>query len=69
MIVILADDRRQGNFDNDIDKTTASLFGLIKLTTNGSDANLYAMTCLTKGNTSRCLIAWSSYISSNSGPL
>ena len=43
-IVILMDDQRQGNFDNLIDQMTGGLFGLMKLTTNGSDANLYAVT-------------------------
>ena len=57
VIVILVDDWRQGNFDNLIDQTTGSLFGLVKLTTNSLDANLYAVTSLTKGNTSGCLIA------------
>ena len=69
MIVILADNHRQENFDNLIDKTTGSLFGLMKLTTNGSDANLYVVTSLMKGNTSRCLVACSSYVSGDSGPL
>ena len=52
MIVILVDDHRQGNFNNLIDITTGGLFGLMKLTTNSLDANLYAVTSLTKGNTS-----------------
>ena len=69
MIVILADNHRQRNFNNLIDKTTGGLFGLMKLTTNGSDANLYAVTSLMKGNTSRCLVASGSYISSDSGSL
>ena len=41
----------------------------MKLTTNGSDANLYAVTSLTQGSTSGCLIACGSYVSSDSGPL
>ena len=52
VIIISADDRRQGNFYNIIDRTTASLFALMKLTTNGSDANLYAVTSFMEGNTS-----------------
>ena len=44
MIAILADDRRQHNFHSLIEKTTNNLFGLMKLTTNSSDANLYAVT-------------------------
>ena len=66
VIVILVDNQRQGNFDNLIDQTTGSLFGLMKLTTNGSDANLYAVTSLMKGNTSGFLIACSIYISGDS---
>ena len=69
VIVILADDQRQGNFDNLIDQMIDSLFGLMKPTTNGSDTNLYTVTSLTKGNTSGCLIACGSYISGDSGPL
>ena len=45
------------------------LFGLMKLTTNGSDANLYAVTSQTQGNTSGCLVACGSYVSGDSGPL
>ena len=41
----------------------------MKLTTNGSDTNLYVVTSLTRGNTSRCLIACGSYVSGDSGPL
>ena len=41
----------------------------MKLTTNSSDANLYAVTSLTQGNTSRCLVACGSYVSGDSGPL
>ena len=67
--VILANDQREGNFDNLIDKMTGSLFGLMKPTTNGSDANLYAVTSLMKGNIFRCLIACSSYVSGDSSPL
>ena len=62
MIIILVD-------DNLIGKRTGSLFGWMKLTTNSSDANLYAVTTLMQGNTSGCLIACASYVSSNSGPL
>ena len=69
MIAILADDRRQRNFHSLIEKTTSNLFGLMKLTTNGSDANLYAVTSLTQGNTSGCLIACGSYVSGDCGPL
>ena len=69
MITILADDRRQSNFHHLIEKTTNKLFGLMKLTTNSSDANLYAVTGLTQGNTSGCLIACGSYVSGDSGPL
>ena len=69
MIAILVDDRRQHNFHSLIEKTTNHLFGLMKLTTNGSDANLYAETSLTQGNTSGCLVACGSYVSGDSGPL
>ena len=41
----------------------------MKLTTNVSDANLYAVTSLTQGNTSGCLVACGSYISGDSGSL
>ena len=50
-------------------KKTNNLFGLMKLTTNGSDANLYAVTSLTQGNTSGCLVACGSYVSGDSGYL
>ena len=49
MITILANDCRQCNFHHLIEKTTNELFGLMKLMTNGSDANLYAVTSLTHG--------------------
>ena len=52
MITILADDRRKGNFHHLIEKTTNGLFRLMKLTTNGSDANVYAVSSLMQGNTS-----------------
>ena len=41
----------------------------MKLTTNGLDANLYAVASLTQGNTSGCLIACGSYMLGDSGPL
>ena len=41
----------------------------MKLTTNGSDVNLYAVTRLTQDNTSGCLVACGSYVSGDSGPL
>ena len=69
MITILTDDHRKGNFHNLIEKTTDGLFGLMKLTANGSDANLYAVKSLMQGNTSGCLIACGSYMSGDSGPL
>ena len=69
MIAILADDRRQRIFHSLIEKTTNNLFGLMKLTMNGSDANLYAVTSQTQGNTSGCLVACGSYVSGDSGPL
>ena len=69
MITILADDCRRGNFHHLIEKVTNGLFGLMKLTTNGSDANLYAVTSMTQGNTSGCLIGCGSYVSGDSGPL
>ena len=68
MITILADDRRQRNFHHLIEKMTNKLFRLMKLTTNCSDANLYAVTSLTQGNTSGCLVACGSYVSGDSGP-
>ena len=69
MIGILASDRRQHNFHSLIEKMTNNLFRLMKLTTNGSDANLYAVASLTQGNTSGCLVACGSYVSGDSGPL
>ena len=69
MITILDDDCRQRNLHHLIEKTTNKLFGLMKLTTNGSDANFYAVTSLTQGNTSGCLVACGSYVSGDSGPL
>ena len=69
MIALLADHQRQRNFHSLIEKTTNHLFGLMKLTTNSSDANLYAVTSLTQGNTSGCLVACGSYVSRDSGPL
>ena len=69
MITILADDRRKSNFHHLIEKITNGLFGLMKLTTNGSDANLYAVTSMMQGNTSGCLIGCGSYVSGDSGPL
>ena len=69
MIAVLAYDRRQRNFHSLIEKMTNNLFGLMKLTTNGSDANLYAVTSLTQGNKSGCLVACGSYVSGDSGPL
>ena len=69
MIALLADDRRQCNFHSLIEQMTNHLFGLMKLTTNSSDANLYAVTSLTQGNTSGCLVACGSYVSGDSGPL
>ena len=41
----------------------------MKQTTKVSNANLYAVTSLTQGNTSGCRIACGSYVSGNSGPL
>ena len=41
----------------------------MRLTTNGSDANVYVVTSLMKGNTSGCFIGCSSYISGDSSPL
>ena len=62
MIILLADDIL-------IEKRTDGIFGLMKLTTNSSDDNLYAVTHLMQGKTSGCLIACCSYVSSNRGPL
>ena len=69
MITILANDCRQRNFHHLIEKTTNQLFGLMKLMTNSSDANLYAVTSLMQGNTSGCLVACGSYVLGDSGPL
>ena len=69
MTIISADDRRKGNFHNLIEKTTDGLFGLMKLTTNSLDANLYVVTSLMQGNTSGCLIACGSYRSCDCGLL
>ena len=41
----------------------------MKLTTNGLDAILYAVTSLMQGKTSGCLISCGSYVSGDSGPL
>ena len=68
MITILANNYRQHNFHHLIEKTTNE-FGLMKLMTNGSDANLYAVTSLMQGNTSGCLVACGSYVLGDSGPL
>ena len=69
MITIFANNRRQGNFHHLIEKTTNGLFWFMKLTTNGLDANLYAVTSLMQGKTSGCLISCGSYVSGDSGPL
>ena len=69
MIAILADDRRQRNSHSLIEKTANNLFGLMKLTTNSYDANLYAVTSLTQCNTSGFLVACGSYVSGDCGPL
>ena len=69
MIIILADDCRKGNFHNLIEKPTDGLFSLMKLTTNSSDVNLYPVTSVMQGNTSGCLVACGSYVSSDSGAL
>ena len=69
MITIFANDHRQHKFHHLIEKTTNQVFGLMKLTTNGLDANLYAVTSLTQGNTSGCLIACGSYVSADISPL
>ena len=69
MIASWANDQRQSNFHSLIEKTTNNLFGLMKINTNGSDANLYAVTSLTQGNTSGFLVACGSYVSGDSGPL
>ena len=63
MITILANVQRQSNSHHLIEKTTNKLFRLMKLTTNGSDANLYSVTSLTQGNTSGCLITCGCYVS------
>ena len=44
-------------------------FVLQKVTPNGSDANLYAVNYLTKGNNDCCLIACGSYVAGDQGPL
>ena len=44
-------------------------FELHKVTPNGSDANLYAVNYLTKGNNKCCLIACGSYVAGDRGPL
>lgn len=44
-------------------------FVLQKVTPNGSDANLYAVNYLTKGNNDCCLIACGSYVAGDMGPL
>ena len=69
MSTILADDHRQRDFHHLIEKTTNQILWLMKLMTNGLDANLYAVTSLTQGNTSGCLVACGSYVSGDSGTL
>ena len=64
----LADNRRQHNFHHLIEITTNELFRLMKLTINCSDANIYAVTSVTQGNTSGCLVACGSYVLGDSGP-
>ena len=41
----------------------------MKLMTNGSDANLYAVSSLMQGNTFGYLVACGSYVLGDSGPL
>ena len=52
-----------------IKDTTKGQFSLEKLTPNGSDANLFAITSLSKGDTNCVLVGCGSYISGDLGPL
>ena len=52
-----------------IQQMTRSYFSLEKLTPNGSDANLFAITSLSKGDTTGVLIGCGSYVSGDLGPL
>ena len=62
------------SFDTDIGRNyiksnLCDEFVFQKITPNGSDANLFAVTALTSGNTERCLIACGSYVSGDRGAL
>ena len=48
---------------------TQGRFSFEKLTPNGSDANLYAITSLCQGNNSTVLVACGSYVAGDQGPL
>ena len=50
-------------------ETTQGNFSFEKLTPNGSDANLFAISSLCEGNTSTVLVACGSYVAGDQGPL
>ena len=52
-----------------INRTTKGFFSLEKLTPNGSDANLFAITSLSNGDTNGVLVGCGSYIAGDLGPL
>ena len=52
-----------------IQQMTRAYFSLEKLTPNGSDANLFAITSLSEGDTTGVLIGCGSYVSGDLGPL
>ena len=52
-----------------IHQCTRGFFSLEKLTPNGSDANLFAITSLSNGDTNGVLVGCGSYISGDLGPL
>ena len=52
-----------------IDSTTQGYFSLEKLTPNGSDANLFAISSLSNGNSNGVLVGCGSYVAGDLGPL
>lgn len=66
---LLGDVSDKSEFSKLIASTIGTDFVLDKLTPNGSDANLYAITSLTEGDTNLCLVACGSYVAGDKGPL
>ena len=46
-----------------------SIFSILKVTANGSDANMFSVCDVTQGNTATCLVGCGSYVSGDGGPL